>query len=69
MRLERLYDLARIVHVDHILGDQQEVMLKKLCLGIGFTPENVDLVVAKALVLVDKNADIDDFLSEMEKHL
>jgi hypothetical protein len=24
------------------------------------------LVVAKALVLVDKNADIDDFLSEME---
>ena len=52
-----------------ILGDNQEVMLKKLCLGIGFTPENVDLVVAKALVLVDKNADIDDFLSEMEKQI
>jgi hypothetical protein len=30
--------------------------------------ENVDLVVAKALVLVDKNADIDDFLSN-GKHL
>jgi len=69
MRLERLYDLARIVHVDHVLGDQQEVMLKKLCLGIGFTPEKVDLVVANALILVDKKADIDDFLSEMEKHL
>ena len=69
MRLERLYDLARIVHVDHILGDKQEVMLKKLCLGIGFTPENVDLVVAEALLLVDKNTDVDDFLLEMEKHL
>jgi len=69
MRLERLYDLARIVHVDHVLGDQQEVMLKKLCLGIGFTPENVDSVVAEALLLVDKNTDVDDFLSEMEKHL
>jgi hypothetical protein len=69
MRLERLYDLARIVHVDHVLGDQQEVMLKKLCLGIGFTPENVDLVVSKALILVDKKTDIDDFLTEMEKHL
>jgi hypothetical protein len=27
MRLERLYDLARIVRVDHF-GDNQEVMLK-----------------------------------------
>ncbi|NGY36372.1 TerB family tellurite resistance protein [Flavobacterium sp. XN-5] len=69
MRLERLYDLARIVRVDHVLGDNQEVMLKKLSLGIGFTPENVDLVVANALLLVDKNVDSDDFVSEMEKHL
>ena len=67
-RLERLYDLARMVNVDHILGDKQEVMLKKLCLGIGFTPEDVDVIVAKALLLVDQKADIDDFLSEMEKH-
>jgi hypothetical protein len=49
MRLERLRDLARIVRVDHILGDNQEVMLKKLCLGIGFTLQNVDVVVAEAL--------------------
>ncbi|TDE06478.1 tellurite resistance TerB family protein [Flavobacterium hiemivividum] len=69
MRLERLYDLARIVRVDHVLGDNQEVMLKKLSLGIGFTPENVDLVVANALLLVDNNVDSDDFVSEMEKHL
>jgi hypothetical protein len=69
MRLERLYDLARIVHVDHFLGDNQEVMLKKLCLGIGFTLQNVDIVVAEALLLVDNNTDIDDFVSEMEKHL
>ena len=69
MRLERLYDLARIVHVDHILGDNQEVMLKKLALGIGFTPENVDQVVAKALLLVDDKVDSEDFVSEMEKHL
>lgn len=69
MRLERLYDLARIVRVDHILGDNQEVMLKKLCLGIGFTLQNVDVVVSEALLLVDNNTDIDDFVSEMAKHL
>lgn len=69
MRLERLYDLAKIVHVDHHLGDKQEVMLKKLCLGLGFTSQNVDAVVAKALFLIDKNTDIDDFILEMAKHL
>jgi hypothetical protein len=69
MRLERLYDLARIVRVDHLLGDNQEVMLKKLCLGIGFTLQNVDVVVVEALLLVDNNTDIDDFVSEMAKHL
>jgi hypothetical protein len=67
MRLERLYDLARIVRVDH-LWEITKVMLK-LCLGIGFTLQNVDVVVVEALLLVDNNTDIDDFVSEMAKHL
>lgn len=66
-RIERLYDLARMVNIDHHLGDNQEVMLQKLCLGIGFTPENVDAIVAKALKLADEKADIDLFISEIEK--
>ncbi|MBE0391814.1 hypothetical protein HNQ02_000062 [Flavobacterium sp. 7E] len=66
-RIERLYDLARIVNVDHHLGDNQEVMLKKLCLGIGFTPEKVDTIVAKALELADDKADLDIFVTEIEK--
>jgi hypothetical protein len=66
-RIERLYDLARMVNIDHTLGDNQEVMLQKLCLGIGFTPENVNVIVAKALELADEKADIDLFISEIEK--
>jgi hypothetical protein len=46
--------LARMVNIDHTLGDNQEVMLQKLCLGIGFTPENVNVIVAKALELADE---------------
>ncbi|MDG2431416.1 TerB family tellurite resistance protein [Flavobacterium sp.] len=66
-RIERLYDLARMVNIDHHLGDNQEVMLHKLSLGIGFTPENVHAVVTKALELADKKADLDTFLEEIEK--
>lgn len=65
-RLERLYDLARMVHVDHHLGDQQEIMLTRMGLALGFTPGNVDHIVRKALSLVDKKVDLDTFLFEME---
>ncbi len=65
-RLERLFDLARMVHVDHHLGDQQEVMLTRMGLALGFTPGNVNYIVSKALSLVDKKVDLDTFLFEME---
>ncbi len=65
-RLERLYDLARMVHVDHHLGDKQDVLLRKLGLALGFTPSNVNYIVDKALSLIDKKVDADTFLYEME---
>ncbi len=64
-RLERLYDLARIVQVDHHLGDRQEVMLRKFALALGFTPGNVNYIVDKALTLVEEKVDLDTFTYEM----
>lgn len=65
-RVERLYDLARMVHIDHHLGDKQDSLLRRLGLALGFTPENVNYIVDKALSLVDKKVDIDTFIYEME---
>ena len=65
-RLERLYDLTRMVHVDHHLEDQQEVMLRKLGIALGCTPSNVNYIIAKALSLVDKKVDADTFVYEMQ---
>lgn len=64
-RLERLYDLGRMVHVDHHLGDQQEILLKKFAIALGFTPANVNYIVDKALTLIDKKVDVDTFIYEM----
>jgi uncharacterized tellurite resistance protein B-like protein len=65
-RIERLYDLARIVHVDHHLGEKQELMLRKIGVGLGFNTENVNYIVDKALILVEKEVDSDTFLFEMK---
>ena len=67
-RLERLYDLARMVAIDHQLGDNQEKLLIKLGLGLGFTPGNAQYIVAKALCLADKKIDLENFVYEM-KHM
>ncbi|HSD13658.1 MAG TPA: hypothetical protein VLB74_03340 [Flavobacterium sp.] len=65
-RLERLYNLARMVHHDHHLGDKQDVLLRKIALALGFTPGNVNYIVDKALVLVDKHVNEETFIYEMQ---
>ncbi|RAR49840.1 tellurite resistance TerB family protein [Flavobacterium lacus] len=65
-RLERLYDLARMVYADHVLGPKQKELLTKFALSLGFTPGNVNYIVDKALSLLEHNVDLDTFLFEMQ---
>ena len=65
-KLERLYDLARMVHVDHQLGDTQELLLIKIGIALGFNANNVVYIVDKSLKLVDQNVDVDTFVLEMQ---
>ena len=65
-RLERLFDLSRMVFVDHIKGEHEEVLLRKIAIGLGFSPENVKYVVDKALSLVSERVDLDTFIYEMK---
>ncbi|TYP76171.1 tellurite resistance TerB family protein [Aquimarina intermedia] len=66
VRLERLYDLARMVYADHIKGENQVVLLEKLCVGLGFKSDNVKYVVDKALSLVEQGVDNDTFTEEIK---
>ena len=64
-RLERLYDLSRMVYADHVLGQKQKDILTKFCLALGFTPGNVSFIVDKAFSLLMMNVDLDTFVYEM----
>lgn len=66
MRLERLYDLARMVYADHVLGERQQGMLERLGIGLGFSTGNVSYVVDKALKLVNAGVDKDNFIEEIK---
>lgn len=64
-RLERLFDLSRMVYADHILGPKQKAILTKFALALGFTPGNVGHIVDKALSLLMLEVDLDTFVYEM----
>jgi len=66
-RLERLYDLARMVRVDDIEGENQVALLEKFCVGLGFSSDNVKYIADKALNLVFYNVDFDEFVDRMKK--
>jgi uncharacterized tellurite resistance protein B-like protein len=67
-RLERLFDLSRMVYVDHIKDENEKILLKKIAIGLGFTPENVGYIVDKALRLVSYGVDLETFMDEI-KHM
>lgn len=64
-RIERLYDLARMVYVNHILGPKQKEILKKFAVALGFN-QDIEFLVDKALSLLVLNVDIDTFITEMK---
>ena len=65
-RLERLYDLSRMVYADHIRGEHEEVLLRKIAVGLGFHAVNVKYIVDKALTLVSNGTDLDAFMDEIK---
>jgi uncharacterized tellurite resistance protein B-like protein len=65
-RLERLYDLSRMVYADHILGPKQKHILTKFAVALGFTPGNVSFIIDKAMSLLMLNVDLDTFVYEMQ---
>lgn len=64
-RLDRLYDLSRMVYADHVLGAKQREMLTRFAIALGFNPANVDYIVDKALKLLELSVDLETFHYEM----
>jgi uncharacterized tellurite resistance protein B-like protein len=63
-RLERLYDLTRMVYADKIADASEKALLKRMVIGLGFDPSQVETIVARALELVASGKDEDEFLAD-----
>lgn len=66
LRLERLYDLVRMVYVDDIHGEAEDTLLNKIAVGLGFHAVNVKYIIDKASTLVKQEADLDTFVDAIK---
>ncbi|MEH6682334.1 MAG: TerB family tellurite resistance protein [Sediminicola sp.] len=60
-RLERLYDLFRIVFVDHMIDEDELGLIKKYALGLGFTNEAAMKIITRSITIFSGRLDFEDY--------
>ena len=65
-RLERLYDIARMVYSDHIADENEMRIMMRLGVALGFTPGNVEFIIKKAMYLLSLGVDLETFKDEIK---
>ena len=65
-RLERFYDLARMVLADHIADEAEKQLMKRMVVGLGFPTDQIEPLIDKAFTLIKDGSDQDDFVAAFD---
>lgn len=61
-RLERFFDLMKMIFADNELSDNEMVMLKRYAIGLGFPNEEADKLIEKSVAIFTGKIDFEDFM-------
>ncbi|MGB5435362.1 MAG: TerB family tellurite resistance protein [Maribacter sp.] len=67
LRLERLFDLFKIIFADNEVDDDEMVLLKKYAIGLGFPSDKADKIIGKSIAIFSGRIDFDDYLYLINK--
>ena len=67
-RLERLYDLFKMIFADHDVDNEEMALLKRYAIGIGFPVENVDKLIEVSVAIFSGRIHFDDYVMLLVKH-
>jgi uncharacterized tellurite resistance protein B-like protein len=65
-RLERLYDLARMVFADQIADEAEKKIMNRLIIGLGFPHEEVEDIINQSFEQIQKGSDEDEFVASFK---
>ena len=60
-RIERLYDLGKMIYADGEVASNEAKVLRRICVGLGFPVDNVEKVADEAIHLILNDNDLEDF--------
>tara|TARA_R110002073_G_scaffold279026_1_gene442796 strand:- start:26095 stop:26520 length:426 start_codon:yes stop_codon:yes gene_type:complete len=60
-RLERIYDLFKIIYADHLIEDAERALIYKYAIGLGCSGERANEVIKKSIKIFGGNIDFDDY--------
>ena len=66
-RLERLYDLFRIVFLDNKVDDQEMILLKRYAIGLGFSSAHANTIIMRSVAIFSGKIDYEDYLYLLKK--
>ncbi|WP_339713493.1 TerB family tellurite resistance protein [uncultured Kriegella sp.] len=61
-RLERLYDLFKIIFADHHIDDDEMALLRKYATGLGFSGESAEKIIKRSVQVFSGRIDFDDYI-------
>ena len=67
IRLERLFDLFKIIFADHEIEEEEMVLLKKYAIGLGYSTKKADRIIEKSIAIFRGRIDFEDYLYLIKK--
>ncbi|MFT6837838.1 MAG: hypothetical protein ACJAZR_001367, partial [Sediminicola sp.] len=61
-RLERLFDLFKIIFVDHMIDDDELILIKKYAIGLGYTTEAANKIITRSINIFGGQIDFEDYV-------
>ncbi len=60
-RLERLHDLFKIIFADHEIDEEEEEMLRKYAIGLGFSAEVSEGIIKRSIQIFSGQLSFEDY--------
>jgi uncharacterized tellurite resistance protein B-like protein len=66
-RLERIYDLFKIIYADHYIDAAEENLIRKYAIGLGCTPDKAKVVIQKSIQIFGGGLAFEDYQQLLDK--
>jgi len=61
-RLERLFDLFRIIFADQNIEDEERALVRKYAIGLGYSSDKAEEVITKSIAIFSGRIDFEAYL-------